>query len=120
MVSNSAYHSPDLAPYSDVFKDVITVEEVRKFKPHPEVYYHLARKVGNGSEREHMKNMWLVSGNPFDIVGAKATGMRACWVDRGGARWVDALIEGEEGRPDLVVKGLGEVIEGIKNMTQAR
>ncbi|KAI4189138.1 MAG: hypothetical protein L6R41_001686 [Letrouitia leprolyta] len=110
MVTNSVYHSPDLSPYSNVFKDVITVEEVEKFKPHPDVYFHLAEKVGK--KREQMGEMWLVSANPFDIVGAKAVGMRTCWVDRGGGGWVDGLIEGEKGRPDLVMRGLGEVVKG--------
>ncbi|KAL8992655.1 MAG: hypothetical protein Q9188_007534, partial [Gyalolechia gomerana] len=51
MVTNSVYHSPDLSPLSKVFKDVITVEEVEKFKPHPDVYFHLANKVGKSGEQ---------------------------------------------------------------------
>ncbi|KAL9598747.1 MAG: hypothetical protein Q9219_004305 [cf. Caloplaca sp. 3 TL-2023] len=108
MVASSILHSPDLSPYSKVFKAIITVEEVRKFKPHPDVYFHLAERMGKG--REQMGEMWLVSGNPFDIVGAKAVGMRTCWVDRGGEGWVDGLVEGGEGRPDMVMRGLGEVV----------
>lgn len=61
-----------------------------------------------------MGGMWLVSGNPFDVVGAKAVGMRACWVDRAGAGWVDGLVQGERGRPDVVVRGVGEVVGGIE------
>lgn len=110
MVTNSVYHSPDLSPLSKIFKDVITVEEVEKFKPHPDVYFHLANKVGKSGEQ--MGEMWLVSGNPFDIVGANAVGMRTCWVDRGGGGWVDGLVEGEKGRPDMVMRGLGEVVKG--------
>ncbi|KAL8718901.1 MAG: hypothetical protein Q9225_004026 [Loekoesia sp. 1 TL-2023] len=113
MVSNSVYHSPDLSPHSSVFKDIITVEEVKRFKPHPDVYYHLAEKVGKS--REQMGEMWLVSGNPFDIVGAKAVGMMACWVDRGGGGWIDGLIEGGKGIPDLVMRGLGEVVQDEKH-----
>ncbi|KAL8768666.1 MAG: hypothetical protein Q9203_005684, partial [Teloschistes exilis] len=45
MVGNSVHHSPDLSPYASVFSDIITVEEVKKFKPHPDVYHHLAKKV---------------------------------------------------------------------------
>ena len=90
------------------------MEEVQKFKPHLDVYYHLAKKVEKS--KEQMGDMWLVSGNPFDVVGAKAVGMKACWVDRGGSGWSDGLIEGEAGRPDLVVKGLDEVVEGVRRM----
>ncbi len=75
MVSKSVNHSPDLSPYSEIFKDIVTVEEVKKFKPHPEVYFHLATKMGKS--KEQMGEMWLVSGNPFDVVGAKAVGMKA-------------------------------------------
>ncbi|KAL8833258.1 MAG: hypothetical protein Q9170_004390 [Blastenia crenularia] len=112
MVSNSVYHSPDLSPHAKVFKDIITVEEVQKFKPHPDVYFHLAEKMGKS--KEQMGEMWLVSGNPFDIVGANAVGMMTCWVDRGGAGWSDGLVDGEKGKPDMVMRGLGEVVEEWK------
>lgn len=116
MVGNSVHHSPDLSPYASVFSDIITVEEVKKFKPHPNVYHHLAKKVGK-SERQ-MAEVWLVSGNPFDMVGAKAVGMKACWVDRAGSGWCDALVEGGMGEPDLVVNGLGEVVEGVEKASR--
>ncbi|KAL8691987.1 MAG: hypothetical protein Q9218_002895, partial [Villophora microphyllina] len=115
MVGNSVHHSPDLSPYSKVFHDIITIEEVKKFKPHPDVYHHLASKVGKS--KEQMNEMWLVSGNPFDIVGAKAMGMKTCWVDRAGSGWTDGLIGGKAGAPDLIVKGLNEVVEGVKKAT---
>ncbi|KAL8926518.1 MAG: hypothetical protein Q9208_002845 [Pyrenodesmia sp. 3 TL-2023] len=111
MVSNSVNHSPELSPYAKVFQDIVTVEEVKKFKPHPDVYFHLAKNMGKG--KEQMGEMWLVSGNPFDVVGAKAVGMKAVWVDRGGAGWVDGLVEGKHGRPDLIVRKLGEVVEAV-------
>src|ERR1700761_8126506 len=46
MVSASVNKSPDLAPHAGVFEDIVVVEEVRRFKPDPETYYHLAEKVG--------------------------------------------------------------------------
>ncbi|KAL8664127.1 MAG: hypothetical protein Q9202_003311 [Teloschistes flavicans] len=118
MVGNSVHHSPDLSPYSHVFHDNITVEEVKKFKPHPDVYLHLAEKVNKGGDQ--IEEVWLVSGNPFDVVGAKAVGMKACWVDRAGSGWSDGLVEGEMGKPDLVVKALGEVVEGVEKAREGR
>lgn len=115
MVTTSVQSSPDLAPHSGVFEEIVTVEEVRCFKPDPRVYYHLAEKMGMGSSRLDMGNVWLVSGNPFDVVGARAVGMQAAWVDRGGAGWTDGLVRGEMGRPTVVVKGLGEAVEAVKN-----
>lgn len=114
MVTNSVKSSPDLRPYANVFKNVVTVEEVKCFKPDPKVYYHLAEKVEKGRSEQAMSEMWLVSGNPFDVVGARAVGMQAAWVDRGGAGWTDGLVQGGTGRPTAVVKGLGEVLEAVK------
>ena len=114
MVTHSVHLSADLSPHASVFTSIITVEEVRKYKPAPEVYYHLAEKVGKGKSKEEMGEMWLVSGNPFDVVGARAVGMQAVWVDRGGKGWTDGLVQGGEGRPTAVVGGLGEVVEVVR------
>ncbi|KAL8670677.1 MAG: hypothetical protein Q9168_004798 [Polycauliona sp. 1 TL-2023] len=111
MVGNSVHRSQDLSPYSKVFQHLVTVEKVQKFKPHPDVYYHLAKEVGKG--KEQMGEMWLVSGNPFDVVGAKAVGMKTAWVNRGGQGWSDSLVEGEVGRPDFIGKDLNEIVQMI-------
>ena len=65
-----------------------------------------------------MGEMWLVSGNPFDVVGARAVGMRAVWVDRGGKGWADGLVGGEEWGPTAVVGGLGEVVEVVRRVAE--
>ena len=114
-LKNTLEMSSDLAKYRDVFQGIVSVEEIQRFKPDPEVYMHLARKVGKQTDKQSMGSMWLVSGNPFDVVGAKAVGMKAAWVDRGGKGWVDELMmQQEEMKPDLIVKGLGEVVEGVR------
>lgn len=113
MVSNSVTKSPDLKDHADVFKDIITVEEVKKFKPAPELYHHLAEKVGmDPKDPKSLERVWLVSGNPFDIVGARAFGMNAIWVNRKGEKrgWEDGLVEGEKGRPTEIVTQLHEAV----------
>lgn len=113
MVTSSVTESPDLKEHADVFKDIVTVEEVEKFKPAPEVYYHLARKVGMDPEdKDSLARIWVVSGNPFDIVGARAVGMNSIWVNRKGDSrgWEDGLVEGEKGRPTEVVCQLHEAV----------
>lgn len=107
MVSNSVYQSDDLKPLSSVFKDIVTVDFVRSFKPAPEVYKYLAQVVGMSGQED---KLWLVSGNPFDVCGARAVGMQAAWVDRAGNGWQDKL----GGEPTVVVKGLGEVAEAVE------
>ncbi|HJP30671.1 MAG TPA: haloacid dehalogenase type II [Candidatus Latescibacteria bacterium] len=59
------------------FDDVISVEVVGAFKPHPGVYRRAARDSGL-----EVGECMMVSANSFDVVGARACGMRAAWVNR--------------------------------------
>lgn len=111
MVSQSVHHSKDLSPYSSVFKEIIVVDDVQRYKPHPTVYSHLARRLEK--HEAEISKIWLVSGNPFDIVGARNLGMKAAWVDRMGRGWTDKLIAGDKGRPSLTGKRLDEVVHAI-------
>lgn len=102
-----------MSPHKDIFKAVVTVDEVKKFKPAKEVYRHLATNMGYSTSEQDMGQLVLVSGNPFDVVGAKSAGMKAVWVDRERAGWVDELM-GEEGRPDWTVDDLKDVVQIVK------
>ena len=113
MVNSSVKLSPDLGPHASTFSNIITVEEIRKFKPSPDVYFHLADKLGREKNTEQMGDMWLVSGNPFDVLGGRAVGMQAAWVDRAGHGWTDQLVQGVIGKPTVIVKDLGEVAGAI-------
>jgi 2-haloacid dehalogenase len=112
MVSASLEKSPSLSPHASLFTDVVVVEEVEKFKPCPEVYYHLIEKVGK--KREEIGEVWLVTANPFDVVGAVNVGMKAVWVDRSGVGWVDSLGEGALGKPTITVSSLEDVVDAVK------
>jgi 2-haloacid dehalogenase len=106
MVNASVKQSPDLLLHASIFKDIITVDEAKMFKPVRQVYWYLAKCMGK--REEEMEDMWLVSGNPFDVTGARNAGMKAIWVDRAGNGWVDALVAREKG-PSVVVKSLEEI-----------
>jgi len=106
MVSASVKGSGDLN--SSVFKDIVTVDAVGVFKPAPEVYKYLAQRVDKVG---HENALWLVSGNPFDVTGARSIGMQAAWVDRAGNGWQDKLGLG----PTVVVKSLEEVADVVEN-----
>ena len=112
MVSSSVNNSPDLSLYSNIFSDIVVVDDCRKFKPAPETYHHLAQKMGKDiDDAKQMSEIWLVSSNPFDIAGGRAVGMNAIWVDRAGMEWQDALLpNGERNRPNEVVRSLEEVV----------
>lgn len=118
MVSSSVRNSPDLSPHARVFDEIVVVEQCRKFKPAPEAYNHLANKVGkNVLDRDAMAEIWLVSGNPFDVVGARSVGMNAIEVDRAGNGWQDALLPTERGRPTEIVQSLEEIVPIVQRLT---
>jgi len=119
MVHTSVNSSPSLSPYSSVFKSLITVSSLEVYKPDPTVYQYLAKQVGKTLSVEDMESIWLVSGNPFDVVGARAAGIQAAWVDRAGGHhgkggWNDRLGELTGGGPTIVVKSVEEAVEGIR------
>lgn len=111
MVKNSVTHSQELSPHSSVFKEIITVDDVKQYKPAPAVYAHLAEKMGK--THSQMGEMWLVSGNPFDVIGARSCGMNAIWVDRSKAGWHDAAVPGLQ--PTAIVHSLEQVVEKIRS-----
>src|ERR1700733_13382788 len=74
-VNNSVMRSADLSPHAGIFQDIITVDDVQRYKPTPEVYFCLAEKVGE--QKTKLGELWFASGNPFDITGAKNGGLRA-------------------------------------------
>ncbi len=59
----------------DYFDQVISVDEVRTFKPAPEVYQLLTQKAKADPDQ-----IWLVSSNGFDVIGARAYGLKTAWL----------------------------------------
>lgn len=85
-----------------LLEDVVSVDEVKIYKPAPAVYRHLATRMGTA-----VGDTWLVSSNPFDVIGAKAAGLRAAWVCRNPR----AILDPWGVEPDLVVSDLVELSE---------
>jgi len=67
----------DAAKISDYFVDVVSVDDLRSFKPNPAVYSHFLRSSGAAGG-----DAWLISSNPFDVIGAISAGMRGAWIQR--------------------------------------
>ena len=65
------------AEIDSYFLDVVSVEDIRSFKPNPTVYSHFLR-----STKSSGCDAWLVSSNPFDVIGAISAGMRGVWLQR--------------------------------------
>jgi 2-haloacid dehalogenase len=83
-----------------LFSKIVSVDAIRTFKPDPAVYEYLVAGL-----RAPKENIWLVSSNPFDVIGAKACGLRAAWVQRDPKRVFDPW----EFEPDVTVHDLGEL-----------
>ncbi len=63
----------------DAFLDAtISVDGARKFKPHPECYALVEKRLGLKREE-----VLFVSSNGFDVCGAKHFGFKVAWIRRG-------------------------------------
>jgi 2-haloacid dehalogenase len=72
----TAIDSCGFAPSLDA---VLSVDTVRRFKPHPDVYGLVLDHFGVTAER-----VAFVSSNGWDATGAAEFGFRATWCNRGG------------------------------------
>jgi 2-haloacid dehalogenase len=82
------------------FDAVLSVDELRVYKPAPQVYELAVKRLGVSKER-----IGFVSSNCWDALGAKSYGFRVYWINRGGAP-LDRL----GFTPDEQVKSLDEVL----------
>ncbi|MBU0944153.1 MAG: haloacid dehalogenase type II [Proteobacteria bacterium] len=89
----------------DLFLGVVSVDDIKTFKPSPATYGHFlqqSRAVGASA--------WLVSSNPFDVIGAISAGMKAAWVRRSPEKIFDPW--GID--PTITVSSLVELADRIK------
>jgi len=93
------------AAIGDYFVDVVSTDELKSFKPNPGVYAHFLRRAGaSGSQA------WLISGNPFDVLGAISAGMRGAWVKR----TPQAVFDPWEIDPTVTIANLGELAAAVQ------
>ncbi|HEX4642349.1 MAG TPA: haloacid dehalogenase type II [Candidatus Acidoferrales bacterium] len=85
------------------FRKIVSVDAIRTFKPDPAVYEYLAAEA-----RAPRESVWIISSNPFDVIGAKACGLRTVWVQREPKRIFDPW----EFEPDVTVHSLEELQDG--------
>lgn len=83
--------------------EVISVDEVRTFKPSPRPYRHAAERLHRAPS-----DVRLVSCNSFDVIGAESAGLRAAWVDRSGG-----VFESDGTPPDIVIRSLAELPDAL-------
>ena len=85
------------------FDDVISVTTMGAFKPHPAVYRRAAQILGL-----EVGECMMVSANSFDVVGARACGLRGAYVNR-----YDLPYEDSPYRADVTVADFTELAEAI-------
>lgn len=88
----------------EFFLGVVSVDDLKSFKPNPAVYSHFLRKSGaTGGES------WLISSNPFDVIGAISAGMKSAWVRRS----LEAIFDPWGIEPTVTVSSLVELKDKI-------
>jgi len=88
----------------DFFQGIVSTDALRSFKPNPAVYCHFLREakaVGGAA--------WMISGNPFDVIGALSAGMKAVWVRRSPK----VIFDPWEFEPQLTVSNLRDLADEL-------
>jgi len=82
------------------FDAVLSADEVKVFKPAPEVYQLAVDRM-----RVPKESIGFVSSNCWDALGAKSFGFRVFWINR-----LKAPVDRLGFKPDAIVGSLGEVL----------
>jgi 2-haloacid dehalogenase len=90
----------DHAALGDKISSIVSADEVQTFKPDARIYAHFLQRTGAS-----VKTAWLVSSNPFDVIGASACGWRTVWVKRNAS----AVFDPWEHVPTAIVSNLTEL-----------
>lgn len=83
---------------------VVSVHDVASFKPDPAVYQHFLDCTESAKS-----STWLVSGNPFDVLGADAAGWNTAWVRRDAA----AVFDPWDIQPTVTIVDLRELADAV-------
>lgn len=86
------------------FSHLISVDEVKIYKPSPAAYELAVKKMGANAE-----SIGFVSSNFFDVAGAKVFGFRSHWVNRSGAPGDELGVT-----PDAILKSLSDLVGLVK------
>ena len=91
----------------ELFDQVFSVDEVRRFKPAPEAYLMAAERLGVRPDE-----MRMVAAHDWDVWGAMRAGCAAAYIARGDA----PFLIGDP--PDVVGADLAEVAEAILSVDE--
>lgn len=84
------------------FEGIVSVDDLETFKPNPDVYHYFLEQA-----KADISQTWLVSSNPFDVLGALSVGFKASWIQRTTATKFDPWCVGNDKiEPTITVDGL--------------
>ena len=83
------------------FEAIVSVEAVKTFKPNPAVYDYFLQTTSTAKT-----NAWLISGNPFDVIGSISAGFRSVWVQRNPT----SIFDPWEIQPTKIIRELNDLI----------
>lgn len=90
------------AHIEDVVSGVVSVHEIRRYKPAVEIYQHAAQRLGQPAwALAHVSAGW------FDVAGAMHAGMQGVWMNR---KQLPLEIYGPFPAPDLSVDGFDDLL----------
>ncbi|KAM0552479.1 hypothetical protein ACHAPJ_007807 [Fusarium lateritium] len=117
MLTSSLKTSPSLSQASNVFpqEKLVSIDSIKVFKPDPRTYKFMAKTAGQESQ---LDKVWLVSSNPFDVVGATAVGLKSAWIDREGKGWSDGLAGSLSSEPFVIAATVEEAVREILRQSE--
>ncbi|MBD3641399.1 MAG: haloacid dehalogenase type II [Marinobacter sp.] len=89
------------------FDGLVSVDDIKSFKPDPAVYTYARRATGAWDQP-----LCLVSSNAWDVIGARAAGLQAIWVQRDP----DKVFEDWGIEPSAVITSLSALPEIVANL----
>ncbi|CAN7155091.1 haloacid dehalogenase type II [Rossellomorea sp. LjRoot5] len=87
--------------FGPLLDEVLTVDEVKQFKPTPMAYQLVLKKLGVKREE-----VLFMSSNPWDIAGAANFGFHTAWINR-----QDKVMDELGVKPDFVYRDLNGILE---------
>lgn len=93
----------DHSLFGELFDDVVSVDEVKQYKPTPAAYDHTLHTL-----KVSRKEVLFISSNGWDISGAKNFGFHTAWINRN-----KLPIEELDLHPDAIYEDLTGILEWI-------
>lgn len=92
------------AQIHNAFLDIISLEDIKTYKPDTQAYAYFLKQSKAKSEEA-----WLISSNPFDIIGATSAGFQSAWVQRSDEQIYDPW----DIPPTITIKNLAMLSQKI-------